>query len=180
MSRIGKQPIELPAAVEVAIEGATVKVKGPKGTLQQTLSSYVTVRQEEGRLVVERIDDTREARSYHGLSRTLVNNMVVGVSEGFTKGLEIVGVGYRAALKGPDLEMQLGYSHPVLVKAPEGISFEVPQPTSVKVSGIDKQQVGQVAADIRKWRKPEPYKGKGIRYEGERVRRKLGKAAGSA
>jgi large subunit ribosomal protein L6 len=180
MSRIGKQPIELPAGVEVTIEGPLVKVKGPKGALEQSLSSYVTVKQEGNQVLVERIDDTRQARSYHGLSRTLVNNMVVGVSEGFSKNLEIVGVGYRAALKGSDLEMQLGYSHPVSVKAEEGIVFEVPQPTQIKVSGIDKQKVGQVAADIRKWRKPEPYKGKGIRYAGERVRSKLGKAAGTS
>jgi large subunit ribosomal protein L6 len=179
MSRIGKQPIELPAGVEVSIEGQTVRVKGPKGELAQTLSEYVSVRQEGGQVLVERVDDTREARSFHGLARTLVFNMVVGVNEGFSKSLEIVGVGYRAALKGNDLEMQLGYSHPVLIKATDGISFEVPQPTRIKVSGIDKQKVGQVAADIRKWRKPEPYKGKGIRYEGEHVRRKLGKAAGS-
>jgi large subunit ribosomal protein L6 len=180
MSRIGKQPIDLPAGVEVAIAGQLVKVKGPKGELEQSLSEYVTVRQEGGQVLVERIDDTRQARSFHGLSRTLVSNMVVGVSEGFSKNLEIVGVGYRAALNGGDLEMQLGYSHPVSVKAGQGISFEVPQPTQIKVIGIDKQKVGQVAADIRKWRKPEPYKGKGIRYEGERVRRKLGKAAGNA
>jgi large subunit ribosomal protein L6 len=179
MSRIGKQPIELPAGVEVSINGATVRVKGPKGELAQTLSEYVVARQEGSQVLVERVDDTRQARSYHGLYRTLISNMVVGVSEGFSKNLEIVGVGYRAALKGADLEMQLGYSHPVLVKAADGISFEVPQPTRIKVSGIDKQKVGQVAADIRKWRKPEPYKGKGIRYEGEHVRRKLGKAAGA-
>jgi large subunit ribosomal protein L6 len=179
MSRIGKQPIEVPTGVAVTIDGALVKVKGPKGELEQTLSEYVTVKQEGSQVIVERIDDTRQARSYHGLSRTLVNNMVVGVSEGFSKSLEIVGVGYRAALKGNDLEMQLGYSHPVSVKAEDGIVFEVPQPTQIKVSGIDKQKVGQVAADIRKWRKPEPYKGKGIRYAGERVRSKLGKAAGN-
>jgi large subunit ribosomal protein L6 len=180
MSRIGKQPIPVPAGVEVSINGMEVRVKGPKGELSQTISTYVTARLEDGQVLVERIDDSREARSYHGLYRTLVSNMVVGVSEGFFKNLEIVGVGYRAAMKGSDLEMQLGYSHPVLVKATDGISFEVPQPTQIKVLGIDKQKVGQVAADIRKWRKPEPYKGKGIRYEGERVRRKLGKAAGSA
>jgi large subunit ribosomal protein L6 len=180
MSRIGKQPIALPAGVEATIDGATVRVKGPKGELEQVLSDYVTVRQEGSQILVDRIDDTRQARSYHGLSRTLVNNMVVGVSEGFSKNLEIVGVGYRAVLKGTDLEMQLGYSHPVSIKAEEGIVFEVPQPTQIKVSGIDKQRVGQVAADIRKWRKPEPYKGKGIRYEGERIRGKLGKAAGTS
>jgi large subunit ribosomal protein L6 len=179
MSRIGKQPIAVPAGVEVSIEGSLVKVKGPKGELSQSISSFVTARLDGDQVLVERIDDSREARSYHGLYRTLLSNMVTGVSAGFSKNLEIVGVGYRAAMKGSDLEMQLGYSHPVLVKAPEGISFEVPQPTQIKVFGIDKQQVGQVAADIRKWRKPEPYKGKGIRYEGEYVRRKLGKAAGN-
>jgi large subunit ribosomal protein L6 len=179
MSRIGKQPINIPAGVEVTIEGLTVKVKGPKGELEQTTTDYVTVKQEEAQVLVGRIDDSREANSYQGLYRTLINNMVVGVSEGFFKKLEIVGVGYRAALKGSDLELQLGYSHPVLVKAESGISFEVPTPTQITVSGIDKQKVGQVAADIRKWRKPEPYKGKGIRYEGEYVRRKLGKAAGA-
>jgi large subunit ribosomal protein L6 len=179
MSRIGKQPIAIPGGVEVTISNNDVRVKGPKGELSQLLPSLVTVRQEGDQVVVERVDDTRQARSFHGLSRTLVSNMVTGVSEGFSKNLEIVGVGYRAALKGSDLELQLGYSHPVSVKAPEGISFEVPQPTQIKVSGIDKQKVGQIAADIRKWRKPEPYKGKGIRYEGEHVRRKLGKAAGS-
>jgi large subunit ribosomal protein L6 len=179
MSRIGKQPIPVPAGVVVKIDGGEVRVKGPKGELSQTISSAVTAKLEDGNVLIERIDDSREARSYHGLYRTLVSNMVIGVSEGFSKNLEIVGVGYRAVLKGSDLEMQLGYSHPVLVKAPDGISFEVPQPTQIKVLGIDKQKVGQVAADIRKWRKPEPYKGKGIRYEGEHVRRKLGKAAGS-
>jgi large subunit ribosomal protein L6 len=179
MSRIGKQPIPLPAGVEIAIEGTLVRVKGPKGELSQSISDYITAKVEDGQVLVERIDDSREARSFHGLYRTLISNMVVGVSEGFSKNLEIVGVGYRAALKGVDLEMQLGYSHPVLVRAIDGISFEVPQPTQIKVLGIDKQKVGQVAADIRKWRKPEPYTGKGIRYEGERVRRKLGKAAGN-
>jgi large subunit ribosomal protein L6 len=179
MSRIGKQPINIPAGVEVKIEGLTVKVKGPKGELEQTTTGYVTVKQVEQQIIVERIDDSREANSYQGLYRTLIDNMVVGVSQGFSKKLEIVGVGYRAALKGSDLEMQLGYSHPVLVKADSGISFEVPAPTQITVTGIDKQKVGQVAADIRKWRKPEPYKGKGIRYEGEHVRRKLGKAAGA-
>ncbi len=179
MSRIGKQPINIPAGVEVTIEGLTVKVKGPKGELEQTTTDYVSVSQVEAQLIVQRKDDSREARSYQGLYRTLINNMVVGVSEGFSKKLEIQGVGYRAALKGSDLEMQLGYSHPVLVKADPGITFEVPAPTQITVSGIDKQKVGQVAADIRKWRKPEPYKGKGIRYEGEYVRRKLGKAAGA-
>jgi large subunit ribosomal protein L6 len=179
MSRIGKQPITVPAGVEVTINGHDVKVKGPKGELHQHFSDYVSIAQDGDVITVSRKDDSREARSFHGLSRTLLNNMVVGVSEGFSKNLEIVGVGYRAALKGKDLEMQLGFSHPVLVKADEGITFEVPSPTQITVRGYDKQQVGQVAADIRKWRKPEPYKGKGIRYEGEYVRRKLGKAAGN-
>jgi large subunit ribosomal protein L6 len=179
MSRIGKQPITVPNGVEVTIDGHSVKVKGPKGELSQEFSDYVTIERDGDILNVGRIDDSREARSYHGLSRTLLSNMVVGVSEGFFKNLEIIGVGYRAALKGKDLELQLGYSHPILVVAPEGITFEVPAPTQIKVSGYDKQKVGQVAADIRKWRKPEPYKGKGVRYEGEYVRRKLGKAAGN-
>jgi large subunit ribosomal protein L6 len=179
MSRIGKQPIPVPAGVEVTITGTEVTVKGPKGELSQTISELITTKLEDGQVIVERVDDSRDARAYHGLYRTLVNNMVVGVSEGFHKNLEIIGVGYRASLKGNDLELLLGYSHPVLVKAADGISFEVPAPTQIKVLGIDKQKVGQVAADIRKWRKPEPYKGKGIRYEGEHVRRKLGKAAGN-
>ena len=179
MSRIGKQPVPVPAGVEVTIEGQTVKVKGPKGELSHTFLDVVTIKQDGDVLLVERIDDSREARAGHGLSRTLLSNMVVGVSEGFSKKLEIIGVGYRAALKDSNLEMQLGYSHPVIVQAPENISFEVPAPTQIIVRGIDKQKVGQMAADIRKWRKPEPYKGKGIRYEGERVRRKLGKAAGN-
>jgi large subunit ribosomal protein L6 len=179
MSRIGKQPITIPAGVEVSISGKDVKVKGSKGELNRSFRDEITITQEGDSLVVERIDDSREARAFHGLSRTLLSNMVVGVSEGFSKKLEIIGVGYRAALKGKDLEMQLGFSHPVLIKAPEGISFEVPAPTQITVLGIDKQKVGQVAADIRKWRKPEPYKGKGVRYEGEYVRRKLGKAAGN-
>ena len=177
MSRIGKQPIPVPSGVEVKIDGSTVTVKGPKGELSQTFTDVLTIEMADGAIVVTRPDDSRTARSLHGLTRTLVANMVTGVSAGFSKNLEIVGVGYRAAMKGKDLELQLGYSHPVLVAAEPGISFEVPQPTRITVSGIDKQQVGQVAADIRKWRKPEPYKGKGIRYEGEYVRRKLGKAA---
>ena len=179
MSRIGKQPINLPEGVEVDIDGRTIKVKGPKGELTQLISERVTVRQEGTQLLVERASETAQSNADHGLYRTLINNMVVGVSAGFIKGLEIVGVGYRAALKEEGIELQLGYSHPVFIKASEGISFEVPTPTVIKVHGIDKQKVGQVAADIRKWRKPEPYKGKGIRYEGERIRRKLGKAAGS-
>ena len=178
MSRIGRQPITIPSGVEVSIAGQDVKVKGPKGELTHTFRNEVTITQDGDTLLLDRVDDSRQARSFHGLSRTLLNNMVMGVSNGFSKKLEIVGVGYRAALKDNNLEMQLGYSHPVIIQAPEGISFEVPAPTQIIVSGIDKQQVGQIAADIRSWRKPEPYKGKGVRYEGEKIRRKLGKAAG--
>ena len=177
MSRIGKQPVAVPAGVEVTIDGNTVTVKGPKGELTRSFPSMMTIRREGDDIVVECPDDSREAKSFHGLTRTLVSNMVEGVSAGFSKKLQLVGVGYRAALKGRDLEMQLGYSHPVLVQAPENITFEVPSQTEIIVSGPSKEQVGQVAANIRKWRKPEPYKGKGIRYEGEVVRRKLGKAA---
>lgn len=179
MSRIGKMPVAVPAGVDVKIDGATVTVKGPKGELTRSFPSIMIIRQEGDEILVERPDDTREAKSYHGLTRTLIHNMVEGVTQGFSKKLELVGVGYRAALKGSDLEMQLGYSHPVLVKCPEGITFEVPSQTEIVVNGPSKEQVGQVAANIRSWRKPEPYKGKGIRYEGERVRRKLGKAAKS-
>ena len=177
MSRIGKQPIPVPSGVDVKIDGSTVTVKGPKGELTQTFTDVLAIELQDGELLVTRPDDSRTARSLHGLTRTLVSNMVVGVSDGYSKNLEIVGVGYRAILKGSDLELQLGFSHPVVVAAEPGITFEVPQPTKITVRGIDKQQVGQVAADIRKWRKPEPYKGKGVRYEGEYVRRKLGKAA---
>ena len=177
MSRIGKQPIPVPSGVEVKIDGQTLTVKGPKGELVQTFSDVISIELEDGIIVVSRPDESRTARSLHGLTRTLVANMVTGVSQGFSKNLEIVGVGYRAAMKGKDIELQLGFSHPVLVVAEPGITFEVPAPTKITVSGIDKQRVGQVAADIRKWRKPEPYKGKGVRYEGEYVRRKLGKAA---
>ena len=179
MSRIGKQPITVPAGVDVTIDGTTVTVKGPKGELARSFPSIMTIKREGDDIVVERPDDSREAKSYHGLVRTLVANMVEGVSNGFSKKLQLVGVGYRAALKGKDLEMQLGFSHPVLVEAPENITFEVPSETEIIVSGPSKEQVGQVAANIRAWRKPEPYKGKGIRYEGEYVRRKLGKAAKS-
>jgi large subunit ribosomal protein L6 len=179
MSRIGKQPVTVPAGVEVKIDGHVVTVKGAKGQLTREFNPMLTITQEGNEVIVTRPDDSREARSLHGLTRTLVHNMVIGVSEGYSKKLELVGVGYRAALKGKNLEMQLGYSHPVLVECPEGITFECPQPTEIIVSGPSKEQVGQVAADIRKWRKPEPYKGKGIRYEGEYVRRKLGKAAKS-
>jgi len=177
VSRIGKQPIPVPSGVEVQIDGSTITVKGPKGELTRTLNEVVSVEMEDGLIVVRRPDDSRTARSLHGLSRTLVSNMVIGVSEGYFKNLEIVGVGYRAAMKGTDIELQLGFSHPVVIIAEPGITFEVPAPTKITVRGIDKQRVGQVAADIRKWRKPEPYKGKGVRYEGEHVRRKLGKAA---
>ncbi len=177
MSRIGKMPITVPAGVTVTIDGTSVTAKGPKGELSNTFRPFVTIEQEGDAIIVNRIDDSRDAKAQHGLVRTLVANMVEGVSTGFSKKLQLIGVGYRAAVKGKDLEMQLGYSHPVLVKCPEGITFECPQPTEIIVSGPSKEQVGQVAADIRKWRKPEPYKGKGIRYEGEYVRRKLGKAA---
>lgn len=180
MSRIGKLPVPVPAGVEVKIDGNTVTVKGPKGELTQTFNENMAISLgEDGSIVVERPNDARENRAMHGLTRSLINNMVIGVSEGYSKTLELVGVGYRAALKGTDLEMQLGYSHPVVVPAPENISFEVPSQTEIIVKGISKEQVGQVAANIRAWRKPEPYKGKGIRYEGEYVRRKLGKAAKS-
>ena len=176
MSRIGKLPIAVPAGVEVTIDGATGTAKGPKGELTRTFQPMMIIEREGDEILVKRPDDTREARSLHGLTRTLIHNMVEGVSTGFSKKLQLVGVGYRAALKGKDLEMQLGYSHPVHVEAPEGITFEVPSQTEIIVSGPSKEMVGQVAANIRKWRKPEPYKGKGIRYDGEFVRRKVGKA----
>ncbi len=176
MSRIGKAPIAVPGGVDVAVVGSTITIKGPKGELSRELPEQVTVRQDEGNLLVERVDDERESRALHGLVRSLLANMVTGVTEGFRKELDIVGVGYRAAAKGDGLELALGFSHPVLVSAPEGISFVVPAPTRIEVHGIDKQLVGQVAADIRAWRKPEPYKGKGVRYVGEHVRRKAGKA----
>jgi large subunit ribosomal protein L6 len=178
MSRIGKQPILIPNGVDVTIADDHVTVKGPKGTLEHTIVGDVTIARDGDALVVTRADDARQNRSLHGLTRSLVSNMVVGVSEGFTKELEIVGVGYRAQAAGPNaLEMQLGFSHPVRFNAPEGITFEVPSPTRITVRGFDKQVVGQVAADIRKIRKPEPYKGKGIRYAGERIIRKAGKSA---
>jgi large subunit ribosomal protein L6 len=177
MSRIGKAPIPVPGGVDVAISGAHVTVKGPKGTLERDIPGAITVRQDGEELVVERPDDERRNRAMHGLVRSLVNNMVVGVTEGFRKELEIVGVGYRATAKGPGaIELALGFSHPVNVTAPDGVAFEVPAPNRIVVSGIDKETVGQVAADIRAWRKPEPYKGKGVRYAGEYVRRKAGKA----
>ena len=177
MSRIGKQPIPVPSGVEVKIDGSTVTAKGPKGELSQTFSELMLIELEDGVLSVKRPDESRTARSLHGLTRTLLSNMVTGVSEGFFKNLEIVGVGYRAILKGEDIELALGFSHPVVIKAEPGITFEVPAPTKITVRGIDKQRVGQIAAEIRAWRRPEPYKGKGVRYEGEHVRRKLGKAA---
>jgi len=178
MSRIGKAPITVPSGVDVTISGAHVTVKGPKGTLERDLPATITVRQEDGSLLVERPNDERQNRALHGLTRSLLNNMVVGVTEGFRKDLEIVGVGYRATAQGDNrIELALGFSHPVHVDAPVGITFDVPAPTRIGVVGIDKEAVGQVAADIRAIRKPEPYKGKGVRYAGERVLRKAGKAA---
>jgi large subunit ribosomal protein L6 len=177
MSRIGRLPVPVPAGVDVTIDGANVTVKGPKGTLSHTVAEPITVaRDEDGALVVTRPNDERESRSLHGLTRTLLANLVVGVTQGYTKALEIVGTGYRVQAKGSDLEFALGFSHPVSVKAPEGITFSVEGPTKFTVSGIDKQLVGETAANIRKIRKPEPYKGKGVRYAGEQVRRKVGKA----
>jgi large subunit ribosomal protein L6 len=177
MSRIGKLPIEIPASVEVQIEGSVVHVKGPKGELRQAVSPDLTIEREDSRLLVKRPTDRKDHRALHGLTRTLIYNMVVGVTEGFEKRLEIQGVGYRAQLRGQALELALGYSHPVKVEAPEGIEFEVPLPTQVIVRGIDKQAVGEIAAQIRKSRPPEPYKGKGVRYAGEQVTRKVGKRA---
>jgi len=177
MSRIGRQPIPLPEAVTVELAPGRVAVKGPKGELSQTVSAAIEVQQADGTVTVSRPTDRGEHRALHGLTRSLIANMVEGVTEGFEKRLEIQGVGYRAALKGKNLEMALGYSHPVAIEPPEGIEFEVPQPTEVVVRGIDKQLVGQVAADIRKRRPPEPYKGKGIRYRDEHVMRKVGKRA---
>ena len=177
MSRIGRMPIPLPSGVTAVIDGRAVTVTGPKGTLSLDVAAPIQVeRAEDGTLLVTRPDDDRNSRSLHGLTRTLVANMVTGVTSGFEKSLEIVGTGYRVAAKGADLEFSLGFSHPVLVKAPDGISFQVESPVKFKVMGIDKQKVGEVAANIRKIRKPEPYKGKGVRYEGEVIRRKAGKA----
>jgi len=177
MSRIGRKPIAVPDGVTVEVGAGRVSVKGPKGELGQALSPDMKVEQSDGVVTVERPTDRGEHRALHGLTRSLIANMVAGVTDGFEKRLEIQGVGYRAQLKGKNLEMALGYSHPVAIEAPEGIEFEVPQPTEVVVRGIDKQLVGQVAADIRKRRPPEPYKGKGIRYSGEHVARKVGKRA---
>ena len=177
MSRVGKSPIPVPSGVDVTVNGADVTVKGPKGTLSRTVPGAIAIRQEGDTLLVERPDDERQTRALHGLVRSLVNNMVVGVSQEFSKELEIIGTGYRAALQGSTLDLSLGFSHPVKVDAPEGITFEVPVPTRIVVRGVDKEQVGQVAADIRALRKPEPYKGKGVRYLGEHVARKAGKTA---
>jgi len=177
MSRIAKKPIPVPSGVTVSIEPELVRVNGPKGELTERVPRDITVEQQDGELLVKRPTDRGEHRALHGLTRSLVANMVEGVTNGFEKRLEIQGVGYRAQLKGKDLELALGYSHPVPVKAPDGIEFEVPQPTRVVVRGISKQQVGEIAANIRKKRPPEPYKGKGIRYEGEYVARKVGKRA---
>ena len=177
MSRIGRKPISVPAGVTVAIEPESVRVNGPKGELVERIHRDITVEQNDDVLTVTRPTDRGEHRALHGLYRSLVANMVIGVTEGYAKTLEIQGVGYRAVLKGRDLELALGYSHPVSIKAPDGIDFEVPQPTRVIVRGIDKQLVGEIAANIRKQRPPEPYKGKGIRYEGEYVARKVGKRA---
>ncbi|MCI1676155.1 MAG: 50S ribosomal protein L6 [Ancrocorticia sp.] len=176
MSRIGKLPVAIPAGVEVSVNGQEVSVKGPKGSLTHTVASPITVSVEGNEVVVKRPNDERVARSLHGLTRTMIHNMVVGVTTGYSKALEIVGTGYRVAAKGKNLEFSLGYSHTITVEAPEGISFNVETPTKFSVLGINKQQVGEVAANIRKLRKPEPYKGKGIRYADETVRRKAGKA----
>jgi len=177
MSRVGKEPIAIPSGVDVTLEGRRVVVKGPNGTLAHQAPEAITVSRDGDTLVVTRPDDERENRALHGLTRSLVHNMVVGVSQGFSRELEIVGVGYRAQAQGPSkLELQVGFSHPVRFEAPEGVTFEVPQPTRIVVRGADKQLVGQVAADVRKSRPPEPYKGKGIRYAGEQIRRKVGKA----
>ncbi|MDF2584172.1 MAG: ribosomal protein [Mycobacterium sp.] len=176
MSRIGKQPVLVPAGVDVAIDGQNVSVKGPKGTLTLDVAEPIVVsRDDDGAIVVTRPDDERRSRSLHGLSRTLVANLVTGVTEGYTRKMEIFGVGYRVALKGANLEFALGYSHPVLIEAPEGITFAVETPTKFSITGIDKQKVGQIAAVIRRLRRPDPYKGKGVRYEGEQIRRKVGK-----
>ncbi|MFN2591072.1 MAG: 50S ribosomal protein L6 [Actinomycetota bacterium] len=177
MSRIGKQPIAVPSGVEVEVDGSRVAVKGPRGRLERVFHDDMRITLEDGTLAVTRPSDERLHRSLHGLTRSLIANMVEGVTGGFEKRLEIVGVGYRAAVKGRDLELALGFSHPVTVTAPEGIDFEVPAPNRITVRGIDKELVGEVAANIRKIRKPEPYKGKGVRYEGEYVRKKAGKAA---
>jgi large subunit ribosomal protein L6 len=175
MSRIGKQPVTIPNGVDVTIDGQNVSVKGPKGTLAVAVAEPIKVSQDDGAIVVTRPNDERRNRSLHGLSRTLVANLVTGVTEGYTTKMEIFGVGYRVVLKGNTLEFALGYSHPVVINAPEGVTFAVETPTKFSISGIDKQKVGQIAANIRRLRKSDPYKGKGIRYEGEQIRRKVGK-----
>jgi large subunit ribosomal protein L6 len=176
MSRIGKQPVPVPAGVDVTIEGQSVSVKGPKGTLDLQVAEPITLsRNDAGAIVVTRPNDERLNRSLHGLSRTLVANLITGVTEGYTTKMEIFGVGYRVQLKGNTLEFALGYSHPVIIEAPEGISFAVETPTKFSITGIDKQKVGQISANIRRLRRPDPYKGKGVRYEGEQIRRKVGK-----
>ena len=176
MSRIGKQPVPVPSGVDVTIDGQNVSVKGPKGTLELAVVEPIKVaRDDDGAIVVTRPDDERHNRSLHGLSRTLVANLVTGVTEGYTTKMEIFGVGYRVALKGSNLEFALGYSHPVVITAPDGITFAVETPTKFSITGIDKQQVGQISANIRRLRRPDPYKGKGVRYEGEQIRRKVGK-----
>ncbi|MDS1113926.1 50S ribosomal protein L6 [Gordonia westfalica] len=175
MSRIGKNPIEIPAGVDVTVDGQRVSVKGPKGELSLTVSEPIAVAKEDNTIVVTRPNDERRSRALHGLSRSLINNLVVGVTQGYTTKMEIFGVGYRVQAKGNDLEFALGYSHPVPIEAPEGITFAVESPTKFSVSGIDKQKVGQISANIRRLRRPDPYKGKGIRYEGEQIRRKVGK-----
>jgi large subunit ribosomal protein L6 len=177
MSRIGRKPITVPGGVDIAIDGSTVTVKGPKGQLSHTVAEPISVEKgEDGQYYVSRPDDERKSKELHGLSRTLIANMVVGVTEGYRKSLEIAGTGYRVTAKGSDLEFALGFSHPVIVKAPQGITFTVERPTLFHIAGIDKQQVGEVAANIRKIRPPEPYKGKGVKYVGEIIRRKAGKA----
>ena len=176
MSRIGKQPVLVPTGVDVTIDGQNVSVKGPKGSLALAVAEPISVdRNDDGAIVVTRPDDERRNRSLHGLSRTLVANLITGVTEGYTTKMEIFGVGYRVVLKGNTLEFALGYSHPVIIEAPEGISFAVESPTKFSVTGIDKQRVGQISANIRRLRRPDPYKGKGVRYEGEQIRRKVGK-----
>ncbi|MHA7177524.1 50S ribosomal protein L6 [Arthrobacter sp. Sr24] len=176
MSRIGRLPISVPAGVEVKIEDSLVSVKGPKGSLQLTIASPITAAIDENTITVSRPNDERDSRSLHGLTRTLIDNLIIGVTAGYEKKLEIVGTGYRVVAKGKDLEFALGFSHPVIIEAPEGITLAVESPTKLSVSGISKQQVGEVSANIRKLRKPDPYKGKGVRYAGEIIRRKVGKA----
>lgn len=178
MSRIGKKPVPIPKNVEVSVDGTTVKVKGPKGELTRTFVPTMKIRVEDGSVLIERPSDEKSDRALHGLTRALIANMVLGVTEGFRKTLEIVGVGYRAEKKGKNLVVNVGYSHPVEYPEPAGITFSTPQPTVIVIEGIDKQKVGQVAAELREFRPPEPYKGKGIRYQGEQVRRKAGKTAG--